>query len=28
MHDQVIRPLVQLNFGDAPPPRFVWEEEG
>ena len=27
MHDQVIRPLVQLNFGDAPSPRFVWEEE-
>lgn len=26
MHDQVIRPLVQLNFGDAPLPRFVWEE--
>ncbi|MCX7925168.1 MAG: DUF935 domain-containing protein [Fimbriimonadales bacterium] len=27
MQDQVIRPLVQLNFGDAPAPRFVWEEE-
>lgn len=27
MQDQVIRPLVQLNFGDAPAPRFVWDEE-
>ncbi len=27
MQDQVIRPLVQLNFGDAPVPRFVWEED-
>ncbi|MCS7300153.1 MAG: DUF935 domain-containing protein [Fimbriimonadales bacterium] len=27
MQDQVIRPLVQLNFGDAPLPRFVWNEE-
>lgn len=26
MQDQVIRPLVQLNFGDVPAPRFVWEE--
>jgi hypothetical protein len=27
MHDQLIRPLVRLNFGDAPVPRFVWEED-
>ncbi|MFN4033619.1 MAG: DUF935 family protein [Fimbriimonadales bacterium] len=27
MQDQVIRPLVQLNFGDAPEPKFVWEED-
>jgi len=27
MHDQLIRPLVRLNFGDAPTPRFVWEED-
>lgn len=27
MQDQVIRPLVRLNFGDAPEPRFVWIEE-
>jgi len=26
MHDQLIRPLVRLNFGDAPVPRFIWEE--
>ncbi|MDW8052209.1 MAG: DUF935 family protein [Armatimonadota bacterium] len=26
MQDQVIRPLVHLNFGEAPIPRFVWEE--
>ncbi len=27
IQDQVIQPLVRLNFGDAPAPRFVWEEE-
>lgn len=27
MQDQVIRPLVQLNFGDAPEPKFVWAED-
>ncbi len=27
MQDQVIRPLIQLNFGSAPEPRFVWEDE-
>ncbi|GIV05275.1 MAG: hypothetical protein KatS3mg016_0850 [Fimbriimonadales bacterium] len=27
MQDQLIHPLVRLNFGDAPAPRFVWEEE-
>ncbi|MDM7461343.1 MAG: DUF935 family protein [bacterium] len=27
MQDQLIRPLVQLNFGDAPEPKFVWEED-
>jgi hypothetical protein len=26
MQDQVIRPLLQLNFGTLPEPRFVWEE--
>ncbi len=26
MQDQVIRPLLQLNFGTAPEPRFIWEE--
>ncbi len=27
MQDQVIRPLVRLNLGNAPEPRFVWEEQ-
>ena len=27
MYDQLICPLVRLNFGDAPVPRFVWEED-
>ncbi|GIV10922.1 MAG: hypothetical protein KatS3mg020_0413 [Fimbriimonadales bacterium] len=27
MQDQVIRPLVQLNFGNAPEPRLTWAEE-
>ncbi|MCS7208486.1 MAG: DUF935 domain-containing protein [Fimbriimonadales bacterium] len=27
MHDQLIRPLVHLNFGNAPLPKFVWNEE-
>jgi len=26
MMDQVIRPLVRLNFGDVPAPLFVWQE--
>jgi len=26
MQHQVIRPLLQLNFGNAPEPRFVWDE--
>ena len=28
MQDQVIRPLVQMNLGNAPEPRFVWDEGG
>ncbi len=27
MQEQVIRPLVALNFGSAPEPQFVWDEE-
>jgi phage gp29-like protein len=27
MQDQVIRPLLHLNFGSAPEPRFLWEED-
>lgn len=26
MNDQIIKPLVQLNFGDTPAPRFEWIE--
>ncbi|GBC93606.1 hypothetical protein HRbin15_02106 [bacterium HR15] len=26
MQHQIIRPLLQLNFGTAPEPRFVWDE--
>jgi len=26
MQDQVIRPLLQLNFGNIPEPRFIWED--
>ncbi len=26
MQDQVIRPLLQLNFGTLPEPRFIWED--